>query len=129
MTPLRRLLGYFARHKRSLGAGFLCVVGSAAFSLMKPLIIGNAVNELAKAVTRGTLIRYGLLLIGAAAFEGLFLYLHRWIIIGASRHIEYEMRNDFYQHLQQLPVSYYQEQRSEERRVGEEGRSRWSPDH
>src|SRR5205823_317800 len=46
MTPLRRLLGYFARHKPSLTAGFLCVLGSAVFSLMKPLIIGNAVNEL-----------------------------------------------------------------------------------
>src|ERR1051325_6590095 len=112
MTPLRRLLSYFARYKGTLTAGFVCVCGSAAFSLMKPLIIANAVNELAKAVTRGTLIRYGLMLIGAAAFEGLFLYLHRWIIIGASRHIEYEMRNDFYQHLQQLPVSYYQEQRT-----------------
>ncbi|HKS21651.1 MAG TPA: ABC transporter ATP-binding protein [Thermoanaerobaculia bacterium] len=112
MTPLRRLLSYFARHKGTLAAGFLCVCGSAVFSLMKPLIIGNAVNELATSVARGTLIRYGLLLIGAAAFEGLFLYLQRWIIIGASRHIEYEMRNDFYQHLQRLPVSYYQEQRT-----------------
>src|SRR5437764_8892370 len=112
MTPLRRLLGYFARHKPSLTAGFLCVLGSAAFSLMKPLIIGNAVNELARAVTRGTLIRYGLLLIGAAAFEGFFLYLQRSIIIGTSRHIEYEMRGDFYEHLQRLPVSYYQGQRT-----------------
>jgi ATP-binding cassette subfamily B protein len=112
MTPLRRLLSYFARHKGALGAGFLCVLGSAVFSLMKPLIIGNAVNELANAVTRGTLIRYGLLLVGAAAFEGLFLYLQRSIIIGASRHIEYEMRNDFYGHLQRLPVGYYQEQRT-----------------
>jgi ATP-binding cassette subfamily B protein len=112
MTPLRRLLSYFARHKGTLGTGFACVLGSAVFSLMKPLIIGNAVNELAKAVTRGTLIRYGLLLVGAAAFEGLFLYLQRSIIIGASRHIEYEMRNDFYGHLQRLPVGYYQEQRT-----------------
>ncbi|HEX2060014.1 MAG TPA: ABC transporter ATP-binding protein, partial [Thermoanaerobaculia bacterium] len=44
--------------------------------------------------------------------EGVFLYLQRWIIIGASRHIEYDMRNDFYAHLQQLPLSYYQEQRT-----------------
>ena len=112
MTPLRRLLGYFARHKPSLAAGFLCVLGSAVFSLMKPLIIGNAVNELSRAVTRGTLIRYGLLLVGAAAFEGFFLYLQRSILIGASRHIEYEMRGDFYEHLQRLPVSYYQGQRT-----------------
>ncbi|HEY3054600.1 MAG TPA: ABC transporter ATP-binding protein [Thermoanaerobaculia bacterium] len=112
MTPTRRLLHYFNRYKVPLILGGLCVIGSAAFSLLKPLIIGNAVNELAKAVTRGTLIRYGLLLIGAAAFEGLFLYLQRWIIIGASRRVEYDMRNDFYAHLQKLPLSYYQDQRT-----------------
>jgi ATP-binding cassette subfamily B protein len=50
--------------------------------------------------------------VGVAAVEGLFLYLQRWIIVGASRRIEYEMRNDFYQHLQKLPVRYYHEQRT-----------------
>jgi ATP-binding cassette subfamily B multidrug efflux pump len=112
MSPLRRLFHYFGLHKPALTLGALCVAASAAFSLMKPLIVGNAVNELAKAVTRGALIRYGLLLVGAAAFEGLFLFLQRRIIIGVSRHIEYEMRNDFYDHLQSLPVAYYQEQRT-----------------
>src|SRR5713226_882314 len=112
MTPIRRLLTYFARHKASLITGGLCVLGSAIFSLLKPMIIGNAVNELAKVVSRSALIRYGLLLIGAAAIEGFFLYLQRWIIIGASRRIEYEMRNDFFQHLQRMPVRYYHEQRT-----------------
>jgi ATP-binding cassette, subfamily B, multidrug efflux pump len=112
MSPLRRLIHYFGLHKPALTLGALCVAASAAFSLMKPLIVGNAVNELAKAITRGALIRYGLLLVGAAAFEGLFLFLQRRIVIGVSRHIEYEMRNDFYDHLQSLPVAYYQEQRT-----------------
>src|SRR3954447_8103413 len=112
MTPLRRLRYYFDRHKTSLLLGGLCVIGSAVFSLMKPMIVGNAVDELAKAITRGTLIRYALLFVAAAAIEGLFLYLQRSIIIGASRRIEFEMRNDFYAHLQKLPVSYYQEQRT-----------------
>ncbi|HEY4640176.1 MAG TPA: ABC transporter ATP-binding protein [Thermoanaerobaculia bacterium] len=112
MTPLRRLRYYFDRHKTSLLLGGLCVIGSAVFSLMKPMIVGNAVDELAKAITRGTLIRYALLFVAAAAIEGLFLYLQRSIIIGASRRIEFEMRNDFYAHLQRLPVSYYQEQRT-----------------
>jgi ATP-binding cassette subfamily B multidrug efflux pump len=111
-SPLRRLIQYFGRHKPALTMGGLCVAASAAFSLLKPMIVGSAVNELAKAVTRGALIRYSLMLIGAAAFEGLFLFLQRRIIIGESRHIEYEMRNDFYGHLQSLPVSYYQEQRT-----------------
>src|SRR5438105_4532682 len=112
MTPLRRLLTYFVRHKKSLTLGGLCVVGSAIFSLLKPSIIGAAVNELSKAVTRAALIRYGLMLAGASAIEGLFLYLQRWIIIGSSRHIEYEMRNDFFQHLERLPVRYYHGQRT-----------------
>src|SRR5437588_7969489 len=112
MTPLRRLVSYLGRHKKALTMGGLCVVGSAAFSLMKPMIVGNAVNELAKAITRSVLVRYSLLLVGASAIEGLFLYLQRWIIIGASRRIEYEMRNDFFAHLERMPLRYYHGQRT-----------------
>ncbi|HET7437478.1 MAG TPA: ABC transporter ATP-binding protein [Thermoanaerobaculia bacterium] len=112
MTPVRRLLGYFVRYRRSLLLGALCVVGSSVFSLLKPLIIGNGVNHLGASFTQASLIKYGLMLVGAAAVEGAFLYLQRWIIIGASRHIEYDMRNDFYGHLQKLPLSFYQEQRT-----------------
>jgi ATP-binding cassette subfamily B multidrug efflux pump len=112
MTPFRRLLHYFALYKTRLALGALCVVGSAAFSLLKPVIIGGAVDHLSGAFTRATLIRYGLMLVGAAAVEGVFLYLHRWILIGASRHMEYDMRNDFYGHLQKLPLRFYQEQRT-----------------
>jgi ATP-binding cassette subfamily B multidrug efflux pump len=112
MSPLRRLLGYFSRYRRSLILGALCVVGSSVFSLLKPVIIGSAVDTLSGSFTRGMLVRYGLMLIGAAAVEGIFLYLQRWILIGMSRHIEYDMRNDFYQHLQRLPLDFYQGQRT-----------------
>ena len=112
MTPTRRLLHYFDLYKVPLIIGGVCVIGSAVFSLLKPLIIGNAVNELAKAITRQTLVKYGVMLVGAAAVEGMFLYLQRWIIIGASRRIEFDMRNDFYAHLQQLPLAYYQDQQT-----------------
>ncbi len=112
MTPARRLVHYFARYKARLTLGALCVVASAGFSLLKPLIIGGAVDELGGGFTRADLVRYGVMLIGAAALEGIFLYLQRWIIIGVSRHMEYDMRNDFYQHLQRLPLRFYQEQRT-----------------
>ena len=112
VTPIRRLVSYFGRYKLRLVVGFLCVAGSAGFSLLKPMIVGNAVNEITVAVTRGTFVRFALLFVGASAVEGIFLYLQRWILIGASRHIEYDMRNDFYAHLQKLPLRYYQEQRT-----------------
>ena len=66
MTPLRRLLRYFGAYKQRLTLGALCVVFGAVFSLAKPLIIGNAVNALSGGFTRADLIRYGLLLVGAA---------------------------------------------------------------
>ncbi|HXI12137.1 MAG TPA: ABC transporter ATP-binding protein [Thermoanaerobaculia bacterium] len=112
MTSGRRLLHYLHRYRFTLSLGALCVLGSAAFSLAKPLIIGNAVDQLSTAITRHDLIRYGLLLVGASAIEGVFLYLQRSIIIGASRRIEFDMRNDFYRHLQTLPLRYYHEQRT-----------------
>ncbi|HEX7833730.1 MAG TPA: ABC transporter ATP-binding protein [Thermoanaerobaculia bacterium] len=112
MTAARRLLHYFALYKRRLILGGFCVLTSSFFSLLKPLIIGNAVNALGAGFTRMTLVRFGALLIGASAMEGIFLYLQRWIIIGVSRRMEFDMRNDFYQHLQKLPIGFYQEQRT-----------------
>ena len=112
MTPGRRLLHYFGLYRTRLILGASCVVGSALFSLAKPLIVGNAVNALGSGFTREMLIRYGLLLVGASVIEGIFLYLQRSIIIGASRHMEYDMRGDFYEHLQRLPLRFYQEQRT-----------------
>ena len=105
LAPLRRLFLSRTPPETTGIAGLICVAISGVFSLLKPLIVGNAVNELARSVTRAMLLRYGLLLVGAAAVEGLFLFLQRRIIIGESRRIEYEMRNDFYGHLQSLPVS------------------------
>jgi ATP-binding cassette subfamily B multidrug efflux pump len=112
MTAAARLRSYFARYKKRLILGALCVVASSVFSLLKPLIIGDAVNTLSRGFTQLTLVRFGAMLVGAAIFEGIFLYLQRWIIIGVSRLMEYDMRNDFYQHLQKLPVGFYQEQRT-----------------
>lgn len=111
MTPIRRLLHYFALYRKPLLLGGLCVIGSAIFSLIKPLIVGNAVDQLSGAFTRATLVRYALLFIGAAVVQGGFLFLQRRIIIGTSRRMEFSMRGDLYEHMQTLPLSYYQKQR------------------
>ncbi len=111
MTPIRRLLHYFVLFRNPLLLGGLCVIGSAVFSLFKPLIVGNAVDELSGAFNRETLVRYALLFVGAAIIQGVFLFLQRRIIIGTSRRMEFSMRGDLYEHMQTLPLSYYQKQR------------------
>lgn len=112
MAPLKRLLGYLGRYRGRLAIGFVCLLFSAGFSLAKPMIVGNAVDVLNQDFTQDTLIRFGVLYVIVAAIQGFFLYLQRVFIIGASRHIEYDLRNDFYGHLQKLPMAFYAEHRT-----------------
>lgn len=112
MTPARRLLGYFQRYRWSLTAGFVFVIGSSVFSLLKPLVVGHAVDALRGNFTRADLFRFAAMYVGASLVQGVFLYLQRWVIIGVSRKIEYDMRQDFYDHMQTLPLRFYHEQRT-----------------
>lgn len=112
MTPGKRLTGYLLRYRRELGIGAACVIGSAVFSLMKPLIVGTAVDVLRNDLRHESIVRFSLLYVGAAVIQGIFLYLHRWIVIGASRKIEYDMRGEFYDHLQSLPSTFYQQNKT-----------------
>ena len=63
-------------------------------------------------MTRAKLAGYGALLLAIGLVGGVFLFLQRRILIGASRHIEYDMRNDFFAHLQTLPLAYFQAHRT-----------------
>ena len=112
MTPFRRLLGYVARYRREFLLGLACVVVNKAVALAGPLILSHAIDDLHRAVTRTKLFGYGTLLLGVGLVGGLFMFLSRRILIGASRHIEYDMRNDFFAHLQTLPLSYFQSHRT-----------------
>ena len=112
MTPFRRLLGYVARYRREFLLGLVCVVVNKAVALAGPLILSHAIDDLHRAVTRTKLLRYGGLLLGVGLVGGLFMFLSRRILIGASRHIEYDMRNDFFAQLQTLPLSYFQTHRT-----------------
>jgi ATP-binding cassette subfamily B protein len=112
VTPFRRLLGYVVRYRRDFTLGLACCVANKAVALAAPLILSHAIDDLTRAVTRAKLFGYGSLLLSVGLVGGLFLFLSRRILIGASRHIEYDMRNDFFAHLQKLPLSYFQTHRT-----------------
>ena len=88
---------------------------ATAISLVSPWILKFAIDDLADAttvVTRGDLAFYAGLLLGVALLGGCFRFLMRRIIIGVSRDIEYDLRNDFFAHLQRLPLGYFQAHRT-----------------
>jgi ATP-binding cassette, subfamily B, multidrug efflux pump len=112
MSPVRRLLSYVLRYPKDFLLGLLCVVVATAIMLVSPIVLQHAVDDLTRGVTREKLIEYGALLLAIGVFGGIFRFLMRRILIGASRHIEYDMRNDFFAHLEQLPLSYFQAHRT-----------------
>jgi ATP-binding cassette subfamily B protein len=106
------LLRYVLRYRRAFSLGLICVVCTRAVALASPLVLGYAIDDLTRGVTRAKLAGYGALLLGIGLVSGVFLFLQRRILIGASRDIEYDMRNDFFAHLETLPHSYFQTHRT-----------------
>jgi ATP-binding cassette, subfamily B, multidrug efflux pump len=113
MSPsARALLPYVLRYRRAFGIGFICVLLTTAFQLASPWVLKYAIDDLNLGVTREKLLFYAGLLLGISLVRGVFLFLMRRIMIGASRDIEYDMRGDFFARLEQLPLGYYQAHRT-----------------
>jgi ATP-binding cassette subfamily B protein len=110
--PWRRLWPYLARYRRAFAIGFLCVAAATGLQQLSPWVLKHAVDDLAAGVTRGKLAYYALFLLGLAIIGGVFRYLMRRIVIGISREIEYDLRNDFFRHLERFPLSFYQANRT-----------------
>jgi len=112
MNDLRKLFRYFRPYKVSLITGIACIVAGVIFNVSIPLIVGDAIDARWAEITWAKLTIAALKVLGASAMSGLFLFLQRRILIGMSRHIEYDLRNDFYAHLVDQPLSFFQEHRT-----------------
>src|SRR5579871_3544479 len=109
---LRPLLPYFRKYRRSYLLGTICVFLTNGIWILFPQIIRRAVDDLYLGVTRHKLVTYALLLLVVAAGKGVFQFLTRWVVIGVSREIEFDLRNDLFKHLEGLSYSYYQRTRT-----------------
>jgi ATP-binding cassette subfamily B protein len=111
-SPLWRLLGAMARYRRQFLLGFACVVCTTAISLASPWVLRYAIDDLTRGVTLDKVRLYAAALFGLAAAGGVFRFLMRRIIIGASRDFEYDLRNEFFASLQRLDLAYFQRNRT-----------------
>lgn len=109
---LRPLFPYLKKYRRSYVWGTLSVLFNNGVWILFPLVIRRAIDDLNHGVTREKLVTYSLLLVAVAAVKGIFQFLTRWIVIGISRDIEFDLRNDLFRHLESLSYSYYQRTRT-----------------
>ena len=112
MSPFRRLFSYVVRYRGDFLLGLTCVIIGAAIALVSPIVLRYAVDGLTRGVTRSKLFAYGALLLAIGLAGGVFRFLQRRILIGASRHIEYDLRNDFFAQLEKMPIAYFQTHRT-----------------
>ncbi|MDP4172354.1 MAG: ABC transporter ATP-binding protein [Bacteroidota bacterium] len=108
MKSLLSLKKYFYRYKTKLLLGVLFILISNLGNVYLPLILKDSVNALQKRADYSQLIRYGELIALISLVSGVFLYLKRQTMIVASREIEYDLRQDFWQHIQKLSLRYFQ---------------------
>src|SRR5271154_6634882 len=110
---LRPLIPYFKKYRRSYVAGAICVFLTNGIWILFALILKRAVDDLLHlGVNRHKLATYAMLLLAVAVGKGIFQFLTRWIVIGVSREVEFDLRNDLFKHLESLSFSYYQRTRT-----------------
>jgi ATP-binding cassette, subfamily B, multidrug efflux pump len=120
LKELRPLFPYMHKYRRGYVLGGLTVLFNNGIWILGPLAIRGAINDLQRwhdgklstAVMPHKLFIWALLLIAIVAAKGVFQFLTRWIMIGISRDIEFDLRNDLFRHLERLSYSYYQRMRT-----------------
>ena len=111
LPHLRRLLPSLARHRRALFLGLFALFATTALSVAGPWVLRHAIDDLTAGLTRQKLWLYAGALLALIAVEGFFRYQMRMILIGVSREMEYDLRNEVFRHLTLLAPRYYQQNR------------------
>src|SRR5207302_1896042 len=109
---LQPLSPYLRKYRATFVIGALCVLVNNGVWILFPLVIRKAIDDLNLGVTQHKLLTYSAMLLAVAAVKGIFQYLTRWILIGVSREIEFDLRNDLFSHLERLSYSFYQRTRT-----------------
>jgi ATP-binding cassette subfamily B protein len=109
VRSLAALGPYLRRHPAKLVFGIAAIAAAVALGLMSPLIVGSAVDAFRDGATAGRLLAHAGLLLGVTLVQGVFSFAQRMTLVALSRDIEFEIRNDYFGHLETLPLSFYQQ--------------------
>jgi ATP-binding cassette subfamily B protein len=109
---LAPLFKYMRRYRWGYLWGTLSCVCTNAVWVQFPRVLQVAINELKSGTTHQRILVFAGLLVAIALVKGVFLYAQRWILIGISREIEFDMRNDLFRQLERQDSGFYQRYRT-----------------
>ncbi len=111
MEELKKFARYFKPYKWHVITGIIFILFSMSFGLLIPYLVGRAIDDISTNITWNKVVYYPLVILGVNLISGVFLFWQRRLLINASRHIEYDMRRDFYAALVDQPLGYFQNNR------------------
>ncbi len=109
MTPTQRLIGYVRRLPRQYAIGVVLTLAYAFLFQVIPLAVRNVVAAIESGKGMEAVETAVLRLVLLAAVFAIARFTSRISIFRAAREIEYQIRNDFFVHLQRLPQSFFNE--------------------
>ena len=111
-SRLQPLVPYLRRYWKSLAWGGIAVLLYNIIKAMIPLVIGDAIDDMRRGLTETKIFHHAALLLLIALLSALFLYITRQVIIGASREIEFDLRNDLFRNLERQSAGFYHTHRT-----------------
>jgi ATP-binding cassette subfamily B multidrug efflux pump len=111
MEEIKKFARYFLPYKTNIILGIICILFGMLFGLLVPYLVGQAVDDLSKDVTWQKVIYHPLIILTVNLISGFFLFWQRRLLINTSRHIEYDMRRDYYAALVNQPLDFFQNNR------------------
>ncbi len=120
MKELKHLNKYFRKYWAKLLIGIIITIIARVFQLVMPSFVKKSIEtvenfvaqEITEDVARELLLEYILIIVGAALLSGFFTFLMRQTIINVSRYIEFDLKNEVFQHYQRLSLNFYKQNRT-----------------
>jgi len=105
---LSHLKKYFVRYKTKLVLGIIFILGSNLANVYIPINVKQGIDSLSKQHDIQVIVNLVILLLIAATISNVFRFFIRQTIIVVSREIEFDLRQDFWAHIQRLPLRFFQ---------------------
>jgi ATP-binding cassette subfamily B multidrug efflux pump len=112
LRDLRPLFVHMRRYRWGYVWGTLSCILTNAIGVQFPRVLGDAIDAISKGTTRQHILVFAGLLVAISAGKGIFLYAQRWILIGISRDIEFDLRNELFRKLETQDSGFYQRYRT-----------------
>ena len=112
LRDLRPLFSYMRRYRWGYLWGTLACICTNIAAVQGPQILRKAIDELERGVSRERIIALAVIFVAIYLVKGVFLYSQRWILIGISREIEFDLRNDLFLQLERQDANFYQQYRT-----------------